>query len=367
MFGRIKPIILLTLSVLALASCDKTIHEYPGEVDLKLTVECDLNLTPPAYFTTVECDPENGTSYVVRTQAMQPFGTRFTEDVCYRFVIDLYRVTSSHSVFVERRVEFRDVDYDKNTDPVIAQFDVTATQYKVLVWCDYVQDDIREAWYYNTDDLRKIVYSDIEVKDNNDKDVFTNMLNVDLTDYYYLEGDFEIRPDVLTLERPKGRYKCITTDADDYLKSAGTSIEDITAVVQYTQYVSAGYNVEEQKPNYFEPTRTYIAKPRIDEDGELELCYDYVFVNGKQTNVKINFWFYKGEVKIGDNGAPAVDLDDAGNPKGEEISHWTGIVVPLKRNMETIIEGRMLTTNFGTGGIGIDPGFEGEIVIPWGD
>lgn len=230
MFGRIKHIILMTLSVLALASCDKTIHEYPGEVDLKLTVECDLNLTPPAYFTTVECDPENGTSYVVRTQAMQPFGTRFTEDVCYRFVIDLYRVTSSHSVFVERRVEFRDVDYDKNTDPVIAQFDVTATQYKVLVWCDYVQDDIREAWYYNTDDLRKIVYSDIEVKDNNDKDVFTNMLNVDLTDYYYLEGDFEIRPDVLTLERPKGRYKCITTDADDYLKSAGTSIEDLSLI-----------------------------------------------------------------------------------------------------------------------------------------
>jgi hypothetical protein len=33
--------------------------------------------------------------------------------------------------------------------------------------------------------------------------------------------------------------------------------------------------------------------------------------------------------------------------------------------METIIEGRLLTASFGSGGIGIDPGFEGEIVIPW--
>jgi hypothetical protein len=95
----------------------------------------------------------------------------------------------------------------------------------------------------------------------------------------------------------------------------------------------------------------------MNDDGELELCYDYVFVNGKQTNVKINFNFYRGDISVGADGVVT----------GEEISHWTGIVVPLKRNMETIVEGRMLTTNFGTGGFGIDPGFEGETVIPWGD
>jgi hypothetical protein len=49
----------------------------------------------------------------------------------------------------------------------------------------------------------------------------------------------------------------------------------------------------------------------------------------------------------------------------DRISNWSGVVVPLKRNMETIIEGRLLTASFGSGGIGIDPGFEGEIVIPW--
>ena len=346
---------MMLLPLLALASCDKTIHEYPGEQSITLTVRCSVDLTPPEYFTTVECDPQTGTSYVVRAQSVEPLGTRFSEPVCLRYIVDLYRVTSSHSVFVERKILFADVE-DPNPQ-AIATFDVDASKYKVLVWCDYVQDDVREAWYYVTDDLRKILYSDVEVVDNNDKDVFTNMMEVDFSEYYYLEGEFDLVYDI-DLQRPKGRFKCITTDMEDYVKNGdNASAEDITAVVTYTQYVSAGYNVEEQKPNYFEPTRTFITKARIDEQGELELCYDYVFVNGKQTNVKINFNFFKGDVVVDDNGVIT----------GEQISQWSGIVVPLKRNMETVIEGRMLTTSFGTGGFGIDPSFENEIVIPWGD
>ena len=355
MFRVAKHIVVMILSLLVLASCDKTIHEYPGEQNISLTVRCSVDLTAPEYFTTVECDPETGTSYVVRTQGIQPNSTRFTEPVCLRYVVDLYRVSASTSYFVERQVLFAAVN-DPNPQ-AIATFAVDAQKYKVLVWCDYVQDDVREAWYYVTDDLRKILYSDEDVVDNNDKDVFTNMMEVDFTDYYYMDGEYDLVYD-LELQRPKGRFKCITTDMNDYVKSGDdASAEDITAVVTYTQYVSAGYNVEEQKPNYFEPTRTFITKSRIDENGELELCYDYVFVNGKQTNVKINFNFFKGDVVV----------DDKGVITGEQISQWSGIVVPLKRNMETVIEGRMLTTSFGTGGFGIDPSFENEIVIPWGD
>ena len=354
MIRRVKHMILMILSLFALASCDKTIHEYPGESNIQITVRCSIDTSHPEHFVTVECDAENGTSYVVRSQSIEPQGTRFTEPVCHRYVVDLYRETASHSIFVERKVVFAEVGAENPQAEVT--FDVSATKYKVLVWCDYVQDDMREAWYYVTDDLTKILYADIEVTDNNDKDVFTNMLNVDLTEYYYAEGQYHLYYD-LDLERPKGRFKCITTDMEDYLKNESASVEDITAVVTYVQYVSAGYNVEEQKPNYFEPTRTFISKARVDEGGKLELCYDYVFVNGKQTNVKINFTFFRGDVTI----------TDSGEMIGDKISNWSGVVVPLKRNMETVIEGRMLTASFGTGGVGINPDFENEIVIPWGD
>lgn len=359
MLSRIKHIVFMMIAVAALVGCDRTIHEYPGDQDLTLTVRCSVDLTHPEHFVTVECDAQNGTSYVVRTQSADMLGTRFTEPVCLRYVVDLYRVTASTTTFVERKVLFSDVDAPN--PQAITSFEVDAAKYKVLVWCDYVQDDVREAWYYQTDDLRKILYSNIYVADNNDKDVFTNMIDVDLTEYYYLEGEYELVYDV-ELERPKGRFKCITTDMQDYL-NVGGSVDNIVARVTYILYVAAGYNVEEQKPNYFEPTRTFLANARIDEDGMLELCYDYVFVNGKQTNVRINFEFFDGEIveRVDNSGNIYYDVE------GTKISEWGNVLVPLKRNMETVIEGRMLTTQFGSGGVGIDPGFEDEIVIPWGD
>ena len=47
------------------------------------------------------------------------------------------------------------------------------------------------------------------------------------------------------------------------------------------------------------------------------------------------------------------------------ISTWSDVAVPLKRNMETLIIGRLLTSSYDKGGIGIYPDFEDEIVIPW--
>ncbi len=353
MFRRVIHILVALLSFFASVSCDKTIHEYPGERNVELVVRCSVDLTPPKYFTTVECDSEGGISYVVRTQGIQHNGTRFTEPVCLRYVVDLYRVDASHSQFVERQVLFASVDTP--APQVEAKFRVDAQRYRVLVWCDYVQEDLREAWYYNTDDLRRIVYTDVPVVDNNDKDAFTNVLDVDFTSYCYAAGDYEVVHD-LSLERPNGKFKCVATDRDDYVRG-GDDAEDITAVVAYEQYVSGGYNVEEQRPNYFEPTRTFVAKAHIDDSGELVLCYDYLFVNGKQTNVRVDLSLYKGDVVI----------DPSGVVGGELISQWLDVVVPLKRNMETIIEGRMLTTSSGTGGVGVDPSFDHEILIPWGD
>ena len=353
MLRRLTYIVSVLCLLLAASSCDKTIHEYPTDCSILLNLSCEIDAEDPEFFVTVECDAKNGTSYIVRTQGAAPKNTRFDEPVKLRYIYDLYRVVASHSELVERKVEWADPS-QPTPDPV--QFQIQAAEYKVLVWCDYVRASAPdESWYYNTDDLRNIRYSDIEVKDNNDKDVFTNMLEVDFSEYRYADNNVEVVHDLM-LHRPKGRFKCITTDMADYAKG-GRDPENITAVVTYTQYVSAGYNVEEQKPNYFEFERTFFTKARIDGDGSLELCYDYIFVNGKQTNVKINFAFFDGEVTVSESGELI----------GEKISNWTGIVVPLKRNMETIVTGRMLTASFGTGGFGIDPGFEGEIVIPWGD
>lgn len=382
MLCRVKYALFVVVALLVGVSCQRPDE---GNHDITLTVRCAANMSEPEYFTSVQVVPGDESSATL-AHNVAPLSSRFEEDVCLRYVVDLYEVTSSKSVFVERQVFFvedQKDDADGILDMVEATFKVNPTKYKVLFWCDYVQGSAKDAnletwftngWYYKTEDLRKITYSDSveHVTNNDDKQAFTTVAEIDITSYsdksqmyaLTLPDDSTIADNVensndglyYRLDRPMGRFKCITEDADDFLKN-GKSEQDITAIVTYTQYVSAGYNVEEQKPNYFEPTRTFITKPTYDEDGNLELFRDWVFVNGKQTNVKLNIEFYDGDYVINSDGTI----------EGEKISHFTGIVVPLKRNMETIIKGRMLTTNYGTGGFGIDPGFEGETVIPWGD
>ena len=341
---------LLFTLMLILAGCDRTIHEYPREVDIELAVRCSVDLAQPEYLISVECNSEEGASYVVRTESAEPLGTRFTEPVCLRYVVDLYSVCGARSQFVERRVLFADAE--EPNPQVVARFDVEAERYRVLVWCDYVRDDVREAWYYVTDDLRSVLYADVAVVDNNDKDAFSGVVDVDLSRWCCLMCCNEAVVDI-DLMRPMGRLKCVATDVEEYLKNSSAALEDITAVVTYTQYVSAGYNVEAQRPNYFVPTRRFVSMARVDSEGEFELFYDYLFVNGKETNVMLNFALYSGEVTVGESGEVV----------GNEISSWSGIVVPLQRNRETLIEGRLLTTSYGMGGVGIDPGFENEIVI----
>ena len=342
--------LLFTLMSLLMAGCDRTIHEYPRDVDVELAVRCSVDYTMPEYWMSVECNAQEGASYVVRTQGAEPLGTRFTELVCLRYVVDLYRVYGTQSQFVERRVLFADAE--EPSTQVVARFDVDAAKYRVLVWCDYVKEDVREAWYYITDDLRAVRYSDVAVVDNNDKDAFSGAMDVDLSHWYSPCNCNEAFVNI-ALERPKGRLKCVATDVDDYLAANSAMLEDITAVVSYVQYVSAGYNVEEQRPNYFVPTRTFVSRARVDREGKFELFYDYVFVNGKETKVMLNFAFYNGDVEFAEGGEVV----------GQKISSWSGIEVPLRRNRETVIEGRLLTTSFGTGGVGIDPGFENEYVI----
>ena len=351
---RCAKYLLFTLMSLLMAGCERTIHEYPRDVDVELAVRCSVELERPEYYMSVECDAEEGATYVVQAQGAEPLGTRFIEPVCLRYVVDLYRVCGVQSQFVERRVLFADVE--EPNPQVEARFDVDAERYRVLVWCDYVRVDVREAWYYITDDLCEVRYSDVAVADNNDKDAFSGVRDVDLSHWCCQMCCNEVTVD-MTLVRPMGRLKCVATDVDDFLNNSSSALEDITAVVSYVQYVSAGYNVEEQRPNYFVPTRTFVSKARVDREGRFELFYDYVIVNGKESNVMLNFALYNGDVEFAEGGGVV----------GDEISSWSGIVVPLKRNRETIIEGRLLTTSYGTGGVAINPDFENEYVIPWGD
>lgn len=363
MLHRVKHIFSVLGCLLVFTSCVKTIHEYPTDPTIELNLSLEIDNATPEEFVVVKPGGDSGTSYIVRMQAANKKNTRFEEPVKLRYIVDLYRVIASNSEFVKREIRWAD---PAQPQPENVLLELEAAEYKVLVWCDYVRASApEESWYYNTDDLRNIRYSDIEVKDNNDKDVFTAMLDLNFREYSYSTRDFKVDKH-LVLERPKGRYKCVATDCDkESLTKMG--INNITTVTSYVLWVADGYNVDDQAPNHFDQTRGFhsvISVDDIESDGNLEMCYDYVFVNGKQTNVRLNFEFYKG---ILTKGADGQFYNEDGTPTTEKdkITTWSGIVVPLKRNMETVIEANFLKRSVGSGGIGIDPGFEDEIVIPW--
>lgn len=349
-----------------LTGCHKiSFHvNYVSGPSLMLNVTCEIDKTNPEYFVAVECDAEQGTSYIVRTLSKGLEEQAFDDTYTRRCIIDLYRIVDSHAEFVERRIHYVNMSDLSIPD---TQFNVNAEEYKVLVWSDYIKiDSLDESVCYQTDDLKNIRYNDIEVVDNNLKDAFTAVKNINLNGYKStLTGVFDIH-EHLVLQRPNGLIKCITTDIKEYL--AGNNADEITCVMSYVQYIAAGYSVEEQKPNYFDIERTFtytVSANEFDTNNELVVCRDYILVNGKQTNVKINMVFYNGRVTKSDN---LLIREDGTVVSPEEcIASWSGISVPLKKNMETVVSGRLLTTSFDPGGIGINPGFEDEIIIPWYD
>ncbi len=363
MLNRVKHIFSVLVVLLLFSGCVRTIHEYPTDPSIEFVLSLEINNVTPEEFVVVKPGGESGTSYIVRTQSAGQKNTRFDEPVKLRYVVDLYRVVASNAQFVKREVRLAD---PAQPIPDNVVFDLEAAEYKVLVWCDYVREsDPYKSWYYNTDDLRNIRYADIEVKDNNDKDAFSAMLNLNFREYSYSTHDYRFEKH-LVLERPKGRFKIVTTDCDkESLKKMG--INNITTVTNFVLWVADGYNTEDQMPNHFAETRSFYSVASVDDidsEGKLEMGYDYVFVNGKQTNVRLNFEFFKGVLTKGADGK-YYNEDGSLTTEKDKITTWTGVVVPLKRNMETVIEANFLKRSVGSGGIGIEPGFEDEIVVPW--
>ena len=75
---------------------------------------------------------------------------------------------------------------------------------------------------------------------------------------------------------------------------------------------------------------------------EVELGFDYVFVNGKNTSVSV-----------------AVEIYDK---EGNLIGNSPVIEVPLLRSQQTLVRGKFLTTQTG-GSLGIDTEFDGAYDI----
>lgn len=336
--------IVLKLYLIAIAlflgSC---VHEYPGEGGepempvVNLSLDLDFN-TEWSQFLTVE--------YSARASASD-YDVRYQINA-YPMIGGEYSATpSKHWTFTKDDIS------DLSSSFEIA---LKAGKYRIMVWTDYVDYTKADDKYYSTSDFRDIsILGDYE--GNNDfKDAFRGVLDIEVVD-----PNDPARTQVaavVPMERPLAKFNIIASDVDEYtkdymsrMKNQSKSEDAMIPAIEYNKYhaevIYVGYlpcvfDMFQNKP-IDSRTGAYFTSPLvvINED-EVQIGFDYVMVNGKESSVVIG-----------------VNIYDENN---NLVSSVSNITVPLKRSKMTTVTGKFLT-NGTSSGIGINPEFDGEFNI----
>lgn len=236
---------------------------------------------------------------------------------------------------------------------------VPAGDYTLYAWSDIADASNSRSRFFDTSDFSKIIYSEPYGGNNDLRDAFRGVTSFSVFDN--LEADYSVEAD-LPMERPLARYEFISTDLIDFLEgeagrgmitfSRGDSPLDIPSRVPefnkyrvrmiYSGYMPSTFNNFTNKPVDSRTGMSYDAKITVINDSEARLGFDHVMVNGAESSVAVALEIY--------------------DPKGQLIGRVNTINVPTKRSRNTTVRGRFLTSK-ATGGVGIDPGFNGDFNI----
>lgn len=338
----------VVLLALLLSGCKATVLEFPenGGVDPTL-VHVDLTLTVDP-----SIEPYAATSGVA--EAAQ-------EEHDVRWMVEVFRDEIDGDP-VERRI----LSCDPQTDgrhTIETSLALHAAKYKIVAWMDYVDDGSTDDKYYRVPSLSAISIPEGEdyVGDEDHKDTYVGQEEIDLTGYR--DAWNETVRHKMTLERPMAKIEFITTDVVKLLKelaaqraelqgvvsenllSENPDLSAIRVSVSYGGYFPSSFNAYTNKPNDARQGVSFECGMTPLSEQEARLCSDYVFVNGSESAVYVNLTIRDDEGNL---------LNNVGN-----------VEVPIVRGKLTTIRDEFLTQRFSPG-IGIDPGFDGDIniVIP---
>ena len=318
------------------AGCNSIIEEpINGGVDPTL-VQMNLSLA---------VDPSIGLYNIQRSA-----DTRAGDQYDVRWIIEVFR-DKIDGTPVESRILSCDPAADGN-HAISTTFDLNAAKYHVVAWMDYVDDGSTDDKYYNIDALSTIHIPDAEnyVGDEEHKDAFVARKEFDLSGFRD-QWNQQIGC-AMTLERPMAQIEFITTDLDEFLGNASgqslrtpADIASIKVSVNYEGYFPSGFNAYTDKPNDAQTGVSFECPITQLSDSEAHLAGDHVFVNGSESAVTVTLVIRDGQNNI--------------------INEIGGINVPIVRGKKTVIRDDFFTKSYSPG-IGIDPGFDGDIdiVIP---
>ncbi len=343
-------IIQATLAALLLfPSCD--VHEFPDVPDgrlvfIRLRYETDMTEWNHVYdeYNVVEDGVGETCESVVAHGYM-------------RYVIRAYpKMSKLRTSHAHEFVLFRDVSQGYDCDFTLS---LSPDDYDITVWSDLVLHD-GDGRFHDVSNFAEILLQCDEYEGNTDyRDSFRGYSEVSLP-----SGIVEHEPDTLniSMERPLAKYEFITNDLEEFVrkelallaKDAETRGEQpptkldtdkYKVVFSYSGYLPNTYNIHSDRPVDSAMGVMFESELGVLDEHEATMGFDYVFVNGHDSEVSVRIGLY-------DDSDRQVALTDPIN-------------VPLRRSHHTVIRGSFLMQQ-ASGGIVVNPEFDGNhnIVIP---
>lgn len=212
--------------------------------------------------------------------------------------------------------------------------DLAPGNYRVMIW-SYISEQESGRSFYDSDDFGDIRLWGTHVANTDYRDAFrgtTDILVESHISTHISESQW------VMMERPLSKYEFVATDLQAFLQKHGGSADDYEAVIRYTAFMPCAYSIYIDKPVDSSTGVSYRSILRAGSS-ETSLGFDYVFVNGTESAVTVQIEFHRRS-------------DDS------VLSRTSTVRVPLRRGVHTLIRGPFFMGS--TGGVGVNPGYDGD-------
>ena len=158
---------------------------------------------------------------------------------------------------------------------------------------------------------------------------------------------------VVRMKRPMGKFELITTDLSEFLDretetrklSTRARPEDYRVVISFPMYSPSSYSAMDDRLENASTGVAFETQMTVTGISEASLGFEYVMLNN----------ILDGAVQTQVN---VYRLD------GTHVAGSSMFTIPMRRDHHTLLRGAFLSTE-GSGGVGIDPGFNGDHNITW--
>lgn len=329
----------LLFATCLLTACD--VHEWPepttgARLNLHLVYQTNLPIWVHPYSERVAQTDNNS---VVTQGIMQ-------------YVVRLFPVNEAGQTSLQYSNEYIFAKPVADGYNLSTSIDVPPGNYQIMVWSQLFLDQNAYPFYDYTSFMEVRLQSHAANTDY--RDAFRGKENVSVEPTYVAKDPIDIE---IAMQRPLAKFEFVTNDLNEFVlkeikrnqvanRSERVLYEDImrnltdyTIRFYYVGYMPDAFSIYTDRPVDSSTGVLFESSMRQLNKTEASLGFDYVFTNGKESEISVQ-----------------IAVLDA---FGTQLSLTNPIAVPIKRSYHTIIKGNFLMGS-ALGGIEINPDYHGD-------